>query len=480
MNTPMIDQNEKRLGGGLLLSLVLALIFILVVLMPLEPSDYWTYQRIGQEILRAGNIPTTEFMTYTSGGNPAFFAYWLPSILFLKIYEIGGLAFTALVTGLCVTAFYALLSKCLKELNIPPVTATLVVFVTALMGSNNWSTRPQIFAYPLFALTVWLLLRARTRSWRGLMWIPLIAVLWVNVHGSFILLFVLLVSALIFGAALRKPLLLVTLASLAATLVNPYGLDLWAHTAGMVGSDLIKTVSTEWFPPVNQGWQLNLFFGSLLVVPVLAAFSPARAQRLSWIWFLGFGWMALSGIRYVIWFTFVEALLVAQLAVPWLGACLDRRELFQQKTFNLILSLVLWGFALTFLPGIRQSWWREAPPELTDTTPVEAVGWLAEHPELPDHLWANWVASIYMSYALPEREVWITNRIEDFPEAQHLDNQRLMRAAYDWPEILEKYGVNTLLLDRTREQPLIQAVERSGDWREIYRDDHSLIFERTN
>ncbi len=479
MSAPVIDQEGKRSGGGgLLFSLVLALIFILVVLMPLEPSDYWTYLRVGQEILETRSIPAVEFMTYTSAGNPAFFAYWLPSVVFLKIYEIGGLALTALVTGLWVLAFYALLWLCLKEVKIPPATATLVLFITALMGSNNWSTRPQIFAYPLFALTVWLLLRARTRSWRGLAWIPLIAVLWVNLHGSFILLFVLLISALVFGNSARKPLLLVTLASLAATLLNPYGLGLWSHTARMVGSDLIKTFSTEWFPPVNQGWQLNLFFGSLLIVPILAAFTPARLPRIFWVWFLGFGWMAFSSVRYVVWFTFVEALVVAQMALPWLGVWLDRRELFKQKVFNSVITIILFGVALAFLPGVRQTWWREAPPELTATTPVEAVEWLSEHPELPDHLWANWVASIYMSYALPERQVWITNRIEDFPEEQHLDNQRLMRAAQDWPQILDKYDVNLLLLDRAREKPLITAVLRAGEWVEVYRSDDSLIFVR--
>ena len=71
MNAPSNASSVRRAGGGLLLSLVLAVIFILVVLMPLEPSDYWTYLRIGQEILRTGSLPQVEFMTYTSGGNPA-------------------------------------------------------------------------------------------------------------------------------------------------------------------------------------------------------------------------------------------------------------------------------------------------------------------------------------------------------------------------------------------------------------------------
>ena len=51
-----------------------------------------------------------------------------------------------------------------------------------------------------------------------------------------------------------------------------------------------------------------------------------------------------------------------------------------------------------------------------------------------------------------------------------------MRAAYDWQEILDKYGANLLLVDRKHELPFIEAVSQPGDWREVYRDTQSLIF----
>lgn len=98
------------------------------------------------------------------------------------------------------------------------------------------------------------------------------------------------------------------------------------------------------------------------------------------------------------------------------------------------------------------------------------------HPELPEHIWANWAASIYMSYALPERPVWITNRIEDFKEQVFIDYHRLMPASYDWQKILDRYEVNLLLLDQVHEKPLITAVSSSSNWSEIYRDEQEIIF----
>lgn len=474
----MIKDNQKSGSGFLLLSLVLAVIFIIVVLMPLEPSDYWTYLRIGEEIVRTRAIPATEFMTYTSDGQPAVYAYWLASLLFLAISKAGGFMLTALAGGLCITLFYALIWFCLRDLKIGPVSSSLIVLITAMMGSNNWSARPQLFVLPLFGLSLLILLKWQGKNNHWLWCLPFITVLWVNLHGSFVLLFVLLLSAVIFGEGSRKKLLLVTILSLAATLLNPYGLHLWTNTFGMIGNDLISVYSSEWQPPANDGWQLNLFFGSLLVTALVTAFTSAQAKKLWWVWFLGFGWMALSSIRYVIWFSVIEALLLAQLAAPWLNRFLDRRPIFRHRGFNLTLGIAALVISLAFLPGIRQRWWQQAPANVADTTPVQAVQWLQQHPDLPGELWANWEASIYMSYALPERKVWITNRIEDATEQQLLDNKRLMRAAYDWQEILDGYGVNLLLLDQQYEKPLITVVSKSPEWQEVYRNEQSLIFVR--
>jgi len=201
-----------------------------------------------------------------------------------------------------------------------------------------------------------------------------------------------------------------------------------------------------------------------------------KVNFLYWVWFLGFGWMAVSSIRYVLWFSIIAALLLSQLAEPWLKQYLDKHQVFPKRVFNITLGVILLFFSLAFLPGIRQNWWSQAPSSLSDTTPVQAVEWIKSHPDLPEHIWANWVASIYMSYTLPERPVWVTNRIEDFEEQIFLDNKKLLRASFDWQEILEGYDVNLLMLDRVEEKQLITAVSSSTNWIEIYRDERELIY----
>jgi hypothetical protein len=467
---------KRNTSGFLFLSIVLAIIFIIVVLMPIEPSDFWTYLRIGQEIVRTHQIPTTEFMTFTQGGQPAEYSYWLASITFWWIFQAGGVWATALVTGIAILTFYLFLWLCLRKLSVGPISSIVILLIVALMGSNNWSTRPQIFAFPLFGISLWILLKWQIKENQLLWLLPVITILWVNLHGSFILSFLLMISALIFGEGEKKKLLVSLALSIVATLINPNTFHIWSSTISMIGNPLIKTFSFEWFPPANIGWQLNLFFGSMLIIPLVAAFSLAKAKTLSWVWYLGFGWMALSSARYIIWFSIIEAIIIAEIAGPYLGKMIDQRSFFTNNKINIILGIFVLISSLAFLPGFREKWWSHSPPNYSETTPLEAVEWLLDHPEIPGSLWANWEASIYMTYAIPERKVWITNRIEDFPEELLLDNKKLMRASYDWQEILDRYEIKLLLLDQKYDEWLISAVRQSQKWTEIYSDRMDLIF----
>jgi hypothetical protein len=232
-------------------------------------------------------------MSYASGGSDALYSYWLASLLFLGLSKTGGLALTALVMGVCVATLYAFVWRCLREFQLGPVSATLIVLLTALMGSNNWSTRPQIFALPLFGASLYLLIRWLKGQSQPLWFLPLIALLWANLHGSFVLLFILLGSALIAGGGKRKVLAWVLLACLVATLLNPYGIRIWVNTFAMIGNDAINKFSSEWQPPVNLGWQMNLFFASFLIMILVSACTKQKVKR-----FGGCGsWVRLDGAQ---------------------------------------------------------------------------------------------------------------------------------------------------------------------------------------
>lgn len=482
-NTTRINEtNEHPYGRSnadfLVFALMMMLLISIAVMLPLFPNDFFPYVRIGEEIVRTGSIPTTEFMTFTQTGQPAVYLYWLPSLIFLGLYNLGGITLVSLISALCIGGMITLLWMCLKEVRAGALTAGLVLLVTTLVGINYWATRPQLFTYPLFGLALLATLRWQRRDDRLVWWLPAAALLWANLHGSFIVLFFLLGPAVLFGSGNRRKLLWVTLASLAATCINRYGFGLWGSMFSMVNSDSIRLFSVEWRLPSNDGWQANLFFATLLVIPALVAWLKPKIALLYWVWFLGFGWMALSATRYGVWFLPVEALLLAMILAPLFTRRLEGRGRFQNRVVNTIFGIVLILMPLALLPGVRQAWWQSAPPVNSGTTPVKAVEWLAQHPELPGELWSDFTFSTYLTWALPERKVFMTNRFEDFPPAQFEENHRIAEADDDWQSLLDTYSINLLMPSLEYQPDLIAAASASDAWREVYRDDRAVIFTR--
>lgn len=465
-----------------LLWLSLALLFLLPVAFYLSvtPHDYWWYVRIGQDVLQTGSIPVMDTFSYTHAGRPIFYQPWLSAVIFWSVHSLGGAPLTFLLKGLSIGAAYAMIWMLVRELGSGPRTATLLVILMGLSSSMNWSMRPQILAYPLFAAVLWILWRWQRGDPRSLWGIPILCLLWANLHGSFILAFILMASALLFGTGDRKQLLIWSGLALLGTFVNPRGALVWQFVSDMLRSPSDQLFATEWRPPINAGWQMNIFFGWLLLFVPLAVSSPRRLSRLEWIWFLGFGWLALTGLRYVIWFMFIMTVLSGGLLTELLRPYTRQGEnRSSNPVFNFVLGGVLLFLPLMMLPGLRESWWADAPPAYHEaTTPIAATDWLRAHPDLEGPLFAEYTFSSYLTFALPSRLVWIDNRFNAYPPEHWEKYQSISSAASGWDDLLAQDRVNLLMLSRHTQPALIEAVGNSGAWCEQYRDEDVVIFTR--
>jgi len=484
INEPVSDNkspeiSHKKENTGLFLMFVTVMLMVTIAaLMPLPPNDFFPYVRIGEEIAATGSIPTTEFMTYTQFGKPVEYAYWLPSLIFMWIFNLGGVTLTTIVVMLCIAAYFVLLWFCLQELEISPVLAVGLIFIFGLTGGSYYIARPQIFAFPLFGLTLLILIKWLKSGDRLLWLLPLVTVFWVNVHGSFIIQFFLLIPALIFGSGNRKKLLIVTLVALAATLINYYGFGIWKSIFSVVGNESNRLYSLEFQKPINEGWQANIQFATYLVIPVLTALLKPRIKLVYWIWFLGFGWMAFTGIRYGIWYLSIITILIGCTLDPFTRAhVFKERRYFQNQKLNLIIGILLILIPVVTLPGIRGLWWKVGRPVYSKSPPIEAVEWLQKNPQLPGEIWSDFDSSTYLTYALPERKLFMTNRMDDFPVEQYEEYLSIFHGRYNWESILDKYNINLLLFNFSEQPIFMDAITASPLWKEIYRDERFVIYE---
>ena len=461
--------------------LSLALLFLLPIafLLSITPHDYWFYVRVGKDILASGSIPTVDTFSYTYPGRPIFYQPWLSAVIFWLAHVAGGATLTLLIKGLCIAIAYGLLWTLMRKTGTGTKLATLLTILLGLSSSMNWSVRPQMFAYPLFAAMCWALWHWKDRDSKWMWILPVATLLWANLHGSFVLAFVLMGSALLFGTGDKKQLGIWLVLSLLVTLINPRGVFVWQFVSDMLTSPSDQLFATEWRPPVNAGWQMNIFFAWLLLFVPLAALSPRRLSALEWAWFLSFGWLALSGLRYVIWFMFIMALLSGPLLTDLIKPFTRESSVNSNPRFNYVLGGMLLLLPLMLLPGLRESWWKDSPPPYHEaTTPIAATKWLDAHPDLPGPLFSEYTFGSYLTFALPSRLLWIDNRFNAYPPEHWEKYQTISSARPDWDTLLDQDKVNLLLLSLTSQQSLVQAVEESDLWCEQYRDKTAVIFTR--
>jgi hypothetical protein len=467
--------NKKRsdtaplLWLGLVLSITLAIAFLLTV----TPQDFWWYLRIGHDTLSAGAVPTVDALTFTQAGMPVVYHSWAAAVVFWLTFKAGGLTLVVFLRGLLLALTFSLLWLTARRFGAGRLGAALVLLMAVMASSNNWSVRPQLFAYPLFALALYLLYRWHKGDSRAAWGLPLISLLWVNLHGSFVLLVLLAGTALLFGRGDRRSMALAAAGVLLATLVNPRGFGSWTYVYNSLHAASSQLFSSEWGPPLNSGWQMNIFFLWLLGFPLLAALTPRKPDRLEWSWFLGFGFMALWGERYVIWFIFILAVLTALMLADW-----EKKTLGDPKPgsplLNVGLSVAFVLLPLSLLPGVRSAWWRSAPP-VTEHTPIAATEWLAAHPELPGPLFSEIGFSSYLEFAMPERPTWIDTRFEVFPVEQWQQYKDITLASYNWESQLDATGAKILMLSM-QYPDLLAALSVSPAWCEAYHDQVAVIF----
>ena len=465
-----------RSRNALWLGIVLFIVLIISLLLPIQPNDYWWYVRLGKEIVNTGEVPAVDSFSSTQFGQPTPNHSWLSAVLFWGLHQIGGNSLTVLIRAIILAVFYAIIWNTCRLSGAGPRLAALVTLFAILAGSNNWAMRPQIFSYPLFALALYAIWKWRVGH-SGWVWaLPVIMVLWVNLHGAFVLCFLLVGAAVVGGGGNRRTLLYGLGGMGVASLLNPRGWGAWGYVFSLLKDPASQQLGAEWSSPTIDVWQGVLFYVWILFFPLLISYSKKTISWTDWLWFLGFGLMAISGLRYVIWFLAILTPLTAVLLVPIIGNRIDKTSGQGIPVLNVIIFFMLLLLPLGFLPGFRETWWKEAPPVLSSNTPVEAVNWLSEHPDIPGELWSELSFSSYLIFALPERPVWIDTRFELYPLEQWQRYIDVSRAAPNWLDILEEEDVAIMIINRDTQKQLFGVLDQSGSWQLSYKDQTAAIF----
>jgi hypothetical protein len=495
---PRLSRSGQARGTRLLWAgITILLPGLLVSVLSMSTVDLAYAVRAGGQILDGAGIPRIDTYTFTAAGLTWIDQQWLAQALFSAIHRLGGWPALAALWAVIIVAIEALLWRAARSWGAGVRTTgvtLLLAFVIAAVGS---SLRSQLLG--LLCLAGLMTLVADRSIHRGRLWlaVPLLAV-WANLHGSFPVGLALLGVATLEDIASRDhPREAVAKLALAAvaTLVNPFGFDVWRYVA-TIGSDAtIARFVTEWrhtnlFDPAGAAFYASVV--AVLVIVLVRIRQSERPPLTALAWLAGLALLGAWAVRAVAWWAVGAAPVVAALLARIPMRRRGREAVVSTETASatdrpgiargpivFVATLVILLVALQ--PSLHPSPDGEGLGSRLDDAPAGITRALsavvAATPAtrvFNAQRWGSW-----FELAVPQARIFADSRIELIPAAAWSDYLTVSAGDPRWHGILDGWQVSVLVLSAKDQAALVTLVSSDSRWHAVYRDADGLVAVRT-
>jgi hypothetical protein len=503
--TKFANLNTKRL----FVALFAIALFTMAVRETLDP-DMWWHLRTGEFILQNG-IPAQDVFTFTVPQNAWVTHEWLSQLIMWLVYLAGGLPGLILFfAALIAWTYWLLYLACAGRPYLP----AFIVLLAAITSAIVWGVRPQIFNLLFTAVFVLIVERVKDGKWRPrtLWWLPLLTLIWANLHSGYLLGVVLLGTYAVGDLAQRwlatptertlaQPAIFqlfgVTIASFLAAAVNPSGIELWIYPFLTLGSGAMQAYIQEWLSPdFHQtyfwpfagmlalgvlGWIFNKSDAAAVGVPTAPSGAQAKVTITDMLLFLGTGAAGLVSARHIPLFAIVATPIIVR---HWLGV-LDSKGLatwtrpnqlekplgsglFVALNWLILVAAVATAVLYTFTKIDNND------TAIAARFPVAAVDYMEDTglDEARGYNSYNWGGYLIWR-GVP---VFVDGRADVYGDPFLLRYRETFEVRSTWQEPLDAYHVEYVIFERGT--PLTAVLTASPDWTQVYEDEIAEIFVR--
>ena len=475
-----------------LASLTAALLTLPHLITVKADPDLWGHTLFGIAHIQSGRLADSDPYSYTFQGAEWTNHEWLCEWLFGAAYLVGGETGMMVLRGALLLfislGVTRLLTERLSNLALVGLINVLIIPFFAIYIN----VRPHSFTY---ALMVALLLcfdaiRRGRHGW--LVMIPLIVAAWVNLHGGFIVGLGLAgagLGALLFNLEdapsppaprLRTAIVVTGLATLAAVLLNPYGIKILTYLS--MALSLERGGVTEW---QSLSGATLVPYAVFFVATLLLAIGARAWKRPTQLLFFFIGaWAGLNHGRFFIIMILFSALVMASsMEVLWARLIASDRlpTLSRLGTPGAAVAVAILSGLLS-LPITATSASTHGGPSILVSPakyPVAAVSWLKEHRDSqPLRLALPFGWGEYAMWHLhPDYLVSMDGRYETVYSPSFIETLQAAEQTGDLETFITDQGADVLLV--LTDSPLQAAAENHADWTLRYIDDTAAVFARS-
>lgn len=284
-------------------------------------NDFWWHIKVGEYICNNKSVPTTGIFSWIGMEEqlPWTAHEWLADVIFYFIYNT-----TGPIGIFCISIIAALLMIMLmwhqsKQYIYKNILVTGVFFALfAVLTSLFFYGRPHVFGFFLLFFELKVLFDyIEGHNEKNIYWIPVISILWSNLHGgSSCLVYILCIVFLLCGSLqfqfgrihassmpIRKWLKLgaISLLSILGIMINPIGLRVLVYPYVNMADNLSMTIISEWqAPDAKMIGNLVLYFLPILLTSIGLLYEKEKIRLIDIAIMLVFLFLFFRSARFII------------------------------------------------------------------------------------------------------------------------------------------------------------------------------------
>lgn len=502
---------NKKLITLILAAMGLFVIFILAF-KPADDPDLGWHLRSGELMLQYGIIPHIDWFSYTMPTFPWINHEWLTDIMMFLVYSLSGYWGLSIIYALIATLVFGYLIGEAAFIKPRWENRILIGLLIALVSSAFIGVRPQVFTLLFLSLILIMLKHLYKNEKTKAVWLlPLLFLIWVNMHASFtagfmVLGFIILTEIIKIDRLKKvgesdwvkkeytmtlkawKNLATATVISAGTLFLNPYSYELLTEVKRTFGDSYAPSRIIEWLSPnFHQTEGLLLLLLVFLFLEILFL-SRKKMDPTRFIIISVFLWMAFQANRHIPLFALMIApfLLETMQGVPetiTIGT-IKNKFIFISTIFFFILYVLAFSplqYTLAFLSEPKAYAHNSGYPE-------NAIAFIKNHPiqgnVFNSYGWGGYIIQNNTCRLSPSKtmdctpKVFIDGRMAQWniPSRAILkDYSDIYGVEENWKFLIDQYDISWIFVERN--STLDKILNLSPDWKNTYKDETAVIYE---
>ncbi len=484
-------------------------------------DDVFWHLATGKYILQTHEVPSTDIFGYMTQGQEWMPFEWGWDVITYTIYTFSGYnGISVFRTILFLLIFYIYL-LILRKFKISYTISIISLFFLAFAIIDRLSPRPHIMSYLAFVLLLLIIVQYRYIN-RGkhkiLFFIPLIFLVWANMHmgiiaGMFLLSIYVLSEIIIYFRGnrvyskefppLSKPdlvrLLLIFSASVLVMFINPNFYQTYLYAYNHTKMKMLETVN-EWMSPFSSKYTdsfVSLLYKIMLFSGVLILYySIKKKDVFPALLYIGFAFYSVRAMRFTV--DYVLILFVFLVVAINFVIEMMKGSIKNEKIRNSILTRPIWrilisAFLIYLVTLINSNdlylkhlkYYRVTGFGInSDFIPTQMFDFMKETKvtEIGNNIFNHFGTGGFYVWNFPDRKNFIDSRNLNDDIFYKYNNIITKRPGFE--QKLEEYGIDYAIYlapDLVRapqemEQTIISYFCRSREWKLIFWDDKSFLW----